>query len=62
MSVTVDTVAPAAPVIASDAIVNANEVMLTGTAEANSKVNVFDGWDATWYGDNGWQRGLELYD
>ena len=43
MSVTVDTVAPAAPVIASDMIVNGNAVMLTGTAEANSKVTVFDG-------------------
>ena len=43
LNVTVDTVAPNAPVIASDAIVNTNEVMLTGTAEANSTVNVFEG-------------------
>jgi hypothetical protein len=43
LSVTVDTVAPNAPVIATDAIVNTNEVMLTGTAEANSTVNVFEG-------------------
>ena len=35
--------APNAPVIASDTIVNTNKVMLTGTAEANSKVTVFDG-------------------
>ena len=35
--------APAAPVIASDTIVNGNEVMLTGTAEANINVTVFDG-------------------
>lgn len=41
--VTVDTVAPNAPVIASDTIINANEVNLAGTAEANSTVNVFDG-------------------
>ena len=42
MSVTIDTVAPAAPVIAGDTIVNGNKVMLIGTAEANSKVAVFD--------------------
>ena len=40
--VTVDTVAPNAPVIAGDTIVNTNEVMLTGTAEANSIVTLFD--------------------
>ncbi len=43
LAVTVDTVAPNAPVIVSDAIINMNEVMLTGTAEANSTVNVFEG-------------------
>ena len=43
LAVTIDTAAPNAPVIASDAIVNTDEVMLTGTAEANSTVNVFDG-------------------
>ena len=43
VGVIVDTAAPTAPVIASDTIVNVNEVMLTGTAEANSKVTVFDG-------------------
>ena len=42
LSVTIDTVAPATPVIAGDTIVNGNKVMLTGTAEANSKVSVFD--------------------
>ena len=41
---TIDTTAPAAPVITGDTIVNTNEMMLTGTAEANSKVNVFEGW------------------
>ena len=35
--------APVAPVIASDAIINTNEVMLTGTAEAGSTVTVFEG-------------------
>ena len=43
LAVTVDTVAPSAPVIASDTIINTNEVNLTGTAEANSTVAVFDG-------------------
>ena len=43
VSVTVDTQAPAAPVIATDTIVNTNEVMLTGTAEANSTVTVLEG-------------------
>ncbi|MEH2475595.1 hypothetical protein V1281_003230 [Nitrobacteraceae bacterium AZCC 2161] len=43
LSVTVDTVAPAAPVLSKDSIVNTNQVLLTGTAEANSTVKVFDG-------------------
>jgi Ca2+-binding RTX toxin-like protein len=43
LAVTVDTVAPNAPVIVGDAIFNTNEVTLTGTAEANSTLNVFDG-------------------
>ena len=43
MAVTVDTVAPNAPVIAGDSIINTNEVNLTGTAEANSTVTVYDG-------------------
>ena len=43
LSVTIDTTAPAAPIIADDTIVNTNEMMLTGTAEANSKVTIFDG-------------------
>ena len=43
LSVTIDTAAPAAPVITGDTIVNTNEMMLTGTAEANSKVTVFEG-------------------
>ena len=52
MSVTVDTVAPAAPTIASfstdsgtvgDGITNDGTLTLTGTAEANSTVKVFDG-------------------
>jgi hypothetical protein len=43
VSVTVDTVAPAAPVLISDSIVNTNHVLLSGTAEANSKITVYDG-------------------
>ncbi|WP_245319772.1 Ig-like domain-containing protein, partial [Bradyrhizobium sp. LMTR 3] len=43
VTVTVDTVAPTAPVLSSNAIVNANQVKLSGTAEANSTVTVYDG-------------------
>ena len=52
LSVTVDAVAPVAPTIASfspdsgtvgDGITNAKHVTLTGTAEANSTVKVYDG-------------------
>ena len=43
LAVTVDTVAPNAPAITSEAIVNTNEVTLAGTAEANSTITVFDG-------------------
>ena len=52
LSVTIDTAAPAAPTIASfstdsgvvgDGITNDNTLTLTGTAEANSTVKVYDG-------------------
>ena len=52
MNVTIDTVAPVAPIIASfstdsgtvgDGITNDNTLTLTGTAEANATVKVFDG-------------------
>src|ERR1019366_8550560 len=43
LAVTVDTVVPNAPVIVSDTTINTNEVALTGTAEANSTVTVYDG-------------------
>ncbi|WP_430649563.1 Ig-like domain-containing protein [Bradyrhizobium murdochi] len=43
VTVTVDTVAPTAPVLSSNAIVNTNQVKLSGTAEANSTVTVYDG-------------------
>jgi hypothetical protein len=42
LSVTVDTVAPNAPVVVSNSI-NGNVITLTGTAEANSTVKVLDG-------------------
>ena len=42
-AITVDTHVPAAPSITSDVIVNTNEVALTGSAEANSTVKVYDG-------------------
>ncbi len=41
--VTVDTVAPAAPVETGDSIVNGNQVVLNGTAEAGSAIKVYDG-------------------
>ena len=52
MAVTIDTTAPVAPSIASfspdsgavgDHITNDNTLTLTGTAEANSTVKVYDG-------------------
>ena len=71
LSVTIDTAAPVAPSIASfstdsgmvgDGITNDNTLTLTGTAEANATVKVYDG--ATLLGsvDGQWQRRLELYD
>ena len=70
LAVTIDTTAPVAPSITSfspdsgtvgDGITNANVLTLTGTAEANATVKVFDG--ATLLGQRGGQRQrrLELY-
>ena len=71
LAVTIDTAAPVAPTIASfstdsgvvgDRITNDNTLTLTGTAEANATVKVYDG--ATLLGSavaNGSGR-LELYD
>ena len=70
LAVTIDTTAPVAPSIASfspdsgvvgDHITNVNTLTLTGTAEANSTVKVYDG--ATLLGSavGQRQRGLELY-
>ncbi|MHC4046602.1 Ig-like domain-containing protein, partial [Bradyrhizobium sp. 23AC] len=41
--VTVDTKAPAAPTIAKDTVNSANQAVVSGTAEANSAIKVFDG-------------------
>lgn len=43
VAVTVDTKAPAAPTIASDTVNATNQVVMSGTAEANSAIKVFDG-------------------
>src|SRR5262249_43629838 len=43
LNVTIDTVAPNAPVISTNTIVNTNQVQLTGSAEAGSTVKLFDG-------------------
>ena len=43
LNVTVDTVAPTAPSIATEAVVNTNQIALTGAAEANSTVKIYDG-------------------
>ena len=70
LAVTIDTTAPVAPSITAfstdsgvvgDGITNDNTLTLTGTAEANSTVKVYDG--ATLLGQRGgeWQRGLELH-
>ena len=70
LSVTIDTTAPVAPAIASfstdsgvvgDGITNDNTLTLTGTAEANSTVKVYDGATLLGSADGERQRGLELY-
>ncbi len=43
LAVTVDTSAPVAPAITSETIANTNHVVLTGTAEAGSTVDIYDG-------------------
>jgi hypothetical protein len=42
LTVTVDTHVPAAPVLTSDSIVKTNQVLLSGTAEANGSITVYD--------------------
>ena len=67
---TVDTTAPVAPAIASfstdsgtvgDGITNDNTLTLTGTAEANSTVKVYDGATLLGTRDRQRQRRLELH-
>jgi beta-glucanase (GH16 family) len=43
LAVTIDTKAPDTPVLVSDSVVNTNHVLLSGTAEANSTLTVYDG-------------------
>lgn len=43
LAVTVDTKAPAAPMIVSDSVNSANQVVASGTAETNSTIKVYDG-------------------
>ena len=43
LAVTIDTQAPTAPMETGDTIVNGNQVLLSGTAEASSTVQVYDG-------------------
>jgi hypothetical protein len=43
LTVTVDTHVPAAPILVSDSVVNTGQVLLSGTAEANSTITVYDG-------------------
>ena len=42
-SITIDTVAPAAPKIVSDALGSSNTMLVSGTAEAGSKIAVYEG-------------------
>jgi hypothetical protein len=53
LTVTVDTHAPAAPVLVSDSVVDTNHVLLSGTAEANSTITVYDGTTAVGTGTAG---------
>ncbi|MCS3897836.1 hypothetical protein M2171_006969 [Bradyrhizobium japonicum USDA 38] len=43
LTVTVDNVAPTAPVLKSNTVVETNKVQLSGTAEAGSAISVYDG-------------------
>jgi hypothetical protein len=43
LTVTIDTHVPAAPVLTSDSVINTKQVLLSGTAEANSTITVYDG-------------------
>ncbi|MGY3604052.1 MULTISPECIES: Ig-like domain-containing protein [unclassified Bradyrhizobium] len=43
LTVTVDNIAPTAPVVKSDSVVETNKVLLSGTAEAGSTIKVYEG-------------------
>lgn len=53
LAVTVDSVAPTAPVLKSNTVVETNKVQLSGTAEVGSTVNVFDGANLVGMGTTG---------
>ena len=71
LSVTIDTAAPVTPTItaystdsgtAGDGITNDNTLTLTGSAEANATVKVYDGATLLGIRHRRWQRQLVLYD
>ena len=62
MNVTVDAIAPNAPVIVSDVTVNTSEILLTGTAEANNTINVYEDDDTAGHHNSGHNRRVALYD
>ena len=43
LAVTIDTLAPNAPAIASEAVINSNQISLSGSGEANTAIKVYDG-------------------
>ncbi|MDI4231375.1 Ig-like domain-containing protein [Bradyrhizobium sp. Arg237L] len=43
LTVTVDNIAPTAPAVKSDSVVDTNKVLLSGTAEAGSTIKVYEG-------------------
>lgn len=53
LTVTVDTHAPAAPILTSDSVVNTNHILVSGTAEANSTITIYDGTNIVGKGTTG---------
>ena len=58
----IDTTAPSPPIISTDAINANNSITLTGTAEANSTLTVYDGQTVLGTTTASRQRCVELYD
>ena len=71
LNVTIDTVAPGAPVITGNSVSNTNQLQLTGTADAGSTVKLFDGSTAigtatanasgVWTFTTGFSNGVHIY-